>query len=289
MSELAVHGSTVKRHVPLVVRLALPVSGSFRQAGWGFVLVGSVVCAFFVSMTELPWRSFDAQMEGVVRAVERTSSSQNERRIFAVEVQYPPALEAEASSPSAPPSRLVTSYTSDPPEVGTRVTVEYDSSNPDTARMQGARSRPFSSWVLFVLALPAFGLVFALAQVGDALRTLRLLSRGYLTRARFAGKRAGNLSVNDVPQSRMRFTFIDHHGVEVPFEVKTFKPEKLEDDRQELALYDPRQSRNATTIDQLPGKLEILEDRVVAHRALGALLILPFLSAVSMIIAFLVA
>lgn len=282
------HGTTVKRHVPLMVRLALPVSGSFRQGGWAFVLFGSVFCAFFLPMIERPWSSFDAQMEGVVRKVERTNSSQNDRRIFEVEVQYPPATEAEAS-PSSTPSRLVSSYTTDPPEVGALVTVEYDSSDPDDARLRGARSRPFSSWVLFVLLFPAIGLVFALAQVGDALHTLHLLSRGYLTRARLAGKSAGNLSVNDVPQSRMRFTFVDHHGVEVPFEVKTFKPQKLEDDREELALYDPRQSRRATTIDQLPGELEVLEDRVVAHGFLGALLILPFLAVTAMVIAFLVA
>lgn len=282
MSEPFVPGSPVKRHVPLMLRLALPVSGAFRQGGWAFVVFGSVFCAIFLPLIENPLRSYDAQMDGVVRAVERTSSTQNDRRIFAVEVQYPPATEAEAT-PSSPTSRLTTSYTADPPEVGALVTVEYDSSDPDSARMRGARSSHFSSWVLFVLMFPAIGLVFALAQTGDALRTLGLLSRGYLTRARFADKRAGNLSVNDVPQSRMRFTFVDHHGVEVPFEVKTFKPELLEDDREEPALYDPRQSRFATTIDHLPGKLEVRDDRVIAHASLGKLLILPFLGVAGLV------
>jgi Protein of unknown function (DUF3592) len=264
----------IRRRVPLVVRLALPVSGTFRQLSWLFVVIGSAFSALFLSMTERPFRSFDAFTEGEVLKVERTNSSQNDEYIYAVEVQY--------HADGAPGGPLkVTSFTTEPPEVGARITVEYDSSDPSDARMQGARTHRFSSWVSFVAALPIMGLLFALLQLGDALRAVRLLARGSLTKARLTGKGEGNLRLNEVPQSVMRFVFLDEHGVEVPFEVKTFKPKLLEDDREELALYDPRRPRQAMTVDQLPGKLEVQDDRVIAHAALAHLLILPLLGVAS--------
>ncbi len=268
------HG-LVRRHVPLMVRLAFLVSGKFRQGSWAFVLLSSSFSAAVLSMTELPFRSFDAVTEGEVLQVERTNVSEDELPIYAVAVLYYPG------EGGAVRARKVTSFTAEPPQVGARVAVEYDSSDPAGGCMQGARSRRLSSGALLVVIFPFLALVFTQLKLGEARRVLRLLARGRLTRARLTGKGEGNVRVNNTPQSVMHFVFLDEHGDEVPFEVKTFKPERLEDDREEPTLYDPRRPRQAMTVDQLPGELEVQDGRVLAHGFLGHLLVMPLLAVAS--------
>jgi hypothetical protein len=254
--------------------MALLTSGMIRQLGWVFVLFGAGFSAGFLPFVDLRWRGYDAVGEGEVVDVERTSATENDERIFKITVAH------EAATPSRHERRryLFRSYTVTPPEVGERVTVEYESADPAEARMRGARARPFGAWAALVVMIPLVGLLFALHRVREGARLIGLLRRGRPVRARLVAKGRGSDEINDVPESLMRFTFLDEEGGERRFEVRTFAPERLEDEATELAIYDPSRPALATAIDALPGRLELHDDRVVARGRLWHLQILPALS-----------
>ncbi len=52
----------------------------------------------------------------------------------------------------------------------------------------------------------------------------------------------------------MTFSFFDKNGNRHVASIKTWEPEKLEDDENEAILYDPLDPSNAAAIDTLPGK-----------------------------------
>jgi hypothetical protein len=169
-----------------------------------------------------------------------------------------------------------------PPDRGERVSVDYEAAAPEEARIRGARANRFGPWVLALVMIPGFGLLFALYRVGEGARTVGLLRRGRATRARLVDRRPGSDEIDEQSEARMRLVFRDDDGVERSFEVRTFSPERLEDDATELAVYDPRQPAHATTIDHLPGKLELRDDRVVPHQRLWHLFLLPALGLVAL-------
>jgi hypothetical protein len=142
---------------------------------------------------------------------------------------------------------------------------------------QPSHGYQFSAWSLaWLMILFAMGF-FALLRIREMQRRVRLLARGRLVRAKLVDHRVDH-SAKNAPRSQMAFTFVDGQGKKRSFEVSTDEPSSLMDDAGELALYDPNRPSSATTIDHLPGKLEVRRDRVIAHASLGALLIAPSLA-----------
>lgn len=267
------------RSVPWRVRLALLTSGKIRQLGWVFVLFGASFSAAFLPFVDLRWRGYDATAEGEVLKVWRTSSTQNDQHIYAVVVAH----EAASASTPAPRRYLSRSYTVTPPAVGERVAVEYESANPAEARMRGARTRRFGPVGSLVLLFPLLGLLFALHRARGGLGHLRLLRRGRLTTARVVAVHRGDDDGDGESETLVRLAFRDDEGVERSFEVHTFSPQLLGDDVVERALYDPARPGHATALDTLPGKLEVLDDRVVPRARLWHLQLLPGLSLVALV------
>lgn len=255
------------RAVPWTVRMAMLTYGAIRQFGWGFAALGWLFGGVFLHFTALPFGGYDAHATGEVVAVAATRSSVNEESVHEVVVRFRGGEPERASQ--------VTSYTTAPPGVGEHVDVEYEWDDPRQGRMTGAHDRRFPPTLLLVLLLPLIGTMVAMLRLGEGLRVVRLLRRGRAVKAKVIARGRGNQQVNKVYDTKLTFQFVDHQGAERTFDVSTFSPEVLEDEAEELALYDPARPQQAVTLDHLPGGLKIHGDRVEATRPVGTLLILP--------------
>lgn len=260
--------------------MALLTFGKIRQLGWVFVFFGAAFAVGLLPYVEPPWRSYDAVGEGEVLEVARSSSTENDEPVYWVIAAH------EAPAPDGPSRQryLLRSYTLTPPVVGERVTVEYQSADPSDARVRGGRTRPMSSVALLVLLFPCLALLFALRGVRQRAGVLHLLRHGRLIVAKPIAIQRGDLDGDGESESVVRLAFRDAEGAERTFEVHTFSPELLTD-AAELALYDPEQPRHATALDALPGKLEVLEDRVVSRARLWHLQIAPILALAAVVAA----
>lgn len=216
------------------------------------------------------WHHYDAVAEGTVLAVERTSSSENDQDIFAVDVEYRPAAGDGAA-------RTIRSYTVEPPQVGARVEVDYEAANPDEACLRGGRAAPFGKWVALFLLMPAVGLIFCFVGVRADLRYLQILRTGLQTTAVFLSARK---EVSDEGESatEVRLRFVDELGREQILAHHTFKPERLRDDHREIIFYDSGDPARAVALDYLPGRLELRGDTFVARQRVWPLFLAPLLA-----------
>lgn len=227
-------------------------------------------CALFLRSADMRWHHYDAVAEGTVLTVERTSSSENDQDIFAVDVEYRPAAGDGAA-------RTIRSYTVEPPQVGARVEVDYEAANPDEACLRGGRAAPFGKWVALFLLMPAVGLIFCFVGVRADLRYLRVLRDGRQTTATFVSARK-EVSDDGESATEVRLRFTDELGREHFLHHHTFKPERLRDDLREIIFYDVEAPARAVALDYLPGRLELRGDSFVARQRVWPLFLAPLLA-----------
>lgn len=163
-------------------------------------------------------------------------------------------------------------------EVNGHYDVAYVSREPDYAelRVAGLRSR-YSSLGFDLFMIGAFALVGLLVCVADALaarRDLRLLRRGRETTAVLVDKRSEE--IGDGVVTMLTFEYEANGKVE-RFQ---FQPggstARLEDDRDEPIVYDPKSPSRFTPLDDLPGHPEISEGQLRARKHLIAhLFVIP--------------
>lgn len=259
--------------------MALMTFGIVRQFGWAFTAFSLGFCAVFLAHADLRLRGYDAVAEGRVSNVERTSSTENDEPIYAVDVEF----RAGESTEERARVRTVRSYTTSRVQQYETVIVDYEAEDPSEARMRGARARRFSPLVAAVVLLPLVGLFFATFRVKESLRILRLLRHGRQTTAVLVGKHKPPDDGDGESETTVTLQFTDEDGEVRAFEVRTFAPGPLEDDAREIIFYDPRNPTRATALDHLPGKLEVRDDAIVARAAVWPLLISPVLAALGVV------
>ena len=91
-------------------------------------------------------------------------------------------------------------------------------------------------------------------------RSLRLLARGRTARGRLVEEQQALGKVNNRRVFALTFAFETEHGEQHRTTARTHRPELLEDQAEELLLYDPRAPARATLLDHLPGKPKVGDD-----------------------------
>ena len=142
------------------MRLALSRLFSVPKArlGWIFIIVGTF--AWFLFGRNADWKSINfyraelRQSNGIVTSVSETGftsgSEMSPNNIYEVRFTFDGPDKHEKSGTSW------TDHT--PPKRGAKIQVEYNSSNPDIARIKNMRSGLLPLWASATLAFPFFGI-----------------------------------------------------------------------------------------------------------------------------------
>jgi hypothetical protein len=241
------------RTVPLCTWITVLFGGALQQIGWfllGFGMIFFYVFGLEADLSGLWMRLVDArQATGVVTSIEDTNASENESPVFAVNYRFVAANGTKVES-----TAYSTGYY---PDVGQRVSVEYLHSNPEVSRVEGMRRTTFGPAAIIVVIFPLVGAGLAFFGLFEGIRASRLLGIGRLAFGKLTSAVGTNTTVNNRQVVAMTLSFRAHDGAEYEVTSKTSEPEKLDDQAEELILYDPDDPTRGAALDALPGKLQI--------------------------------
>jgi hypothetical protein len=263
------------RSVPTSIRRKLLFGGAINQMGWLFFGLGWIFFWFMALNSEIwSYVLFSGETghtAGIVTAVQRTSSSENKRHIYALDYAYSVAgIEHRG-----------TSYTVDPSHgVGAVVDVEYRESRPQLSRIRGMRRYRFSAWVIVCTVFPLVGLGFVARGVWRGRRDIDVLVHGRAAMGVLVAKEPTGVEVNDQPMYALTFRFRSDDGVEHRGVVTALHTIPIEDEPEERLLYDPRHPERIVVMDNLPGAAGIdAQGRLTGGDTGAHLLIAPALAA----------
>ena len=225
---------------------AVPLFGLF------FGLFGSLFVAIF-----FPWRIVDdillnaagrTTTEATVTARTETNMKENERRVHRYEFTYTPE--------DGVPRTGVCYETGGSSDAGSRVPVQYLSSDPSVARIKGCRLSKFGWGGGFVIIFPLVGFGIAFFSIRSRARLASLLSRGRFSSGRIESVESTNVSVNNQRRYRVTVSFKDDfadrttsyyaYGDQV-----ALAEEKREKQSSVGILYDPANPDRVFLVDQL--------------------------------------
>jgi len=241
------------RAVPLCTWVTVLFGGVLQQIGWFFLGFGMIFFYVFgleADLSGLWMRLMDTrQATGVVTSIEDTNASENESPVYAVHYRY-----VAANGTKVEETAYSTGYY---PDAGQRVTVEYLRSNPEVSRVEGMRRTTFGPAAIFVVIFPLVGASLAFFGLLEGIRVSRLLRIGRLAFGKLTAVAGTNTTINSRQVMAMTLAFRAHDGATYDVTSKTNLPENLDDQAEELILYDPDDPTRGAALDALPGKLQI--------------------------------
>lgn len=244
------------RSVPFLLRWVLLLNAP--QTGFGFAFLG-ISLGILVALTspaevvqDLLTR-FDIELaEGAVVSTHNTEMKFNEQPVWRVT--------AEVSTDDGPPLTVV-SYTVDtPPATGDRVPVRRSRQLPSMAVISGMTTAKVPSFVvLWIGVFVVMGMVSVVLRVRRGWELVQLLATGEQAKGRLVSMEETKQRVGNRQVQLLCFHFDDAQGDTWPTEVRTIRPERLEDEATEQVLYLPERPMVSTVVDHLPSWLELGE------------------------------
>jgi len=247
-------------------------------AGFGMVFVWVFVPAVGIT-TLFAFRGELETAKGVVDRREKTHYSvggddhSDGTPVYAIHYTFADADENPHSG--------VSYSTGGGPSQGSRVTIEYRASEPETSRVRGLRAAPFGPWASFVVIFPIVGVGMLLTGLLRGRRGVRLLKHGHAALGTLQHKEPTNTTINNRRVFKLTFAFKADDGQEYEAIAKSNMPEKLEDEEQELLMYDPAAPQRAVMMDELPGSPRFDEFGQIRPSSMGAsvrVLLIPLAS-----------
>lgn len=236
------------RELPLLLKMQVISGGVIGFVGFGFLIFSIffiVVMGHFAAFNDFYISSNSPVTEGIVTFTEETSASVNEQSVIKYHFKFTTEKTGRISGYSYSEKE---SYAE-----GQTVTIQYNRNNPHIAVIKGTRTGEMPVWILLIMA-PFFliGLIFSYFAIKGGLRHLDLLANGVVTKGKYLRRESTNMSVNKRPVYKMFFSFKTPDGRSFEMFSKTYQPERLTDDAEELLVYDPSTPQNAVAVDSLP-------------------------------------
>ncbi|MGD8453005.1 MAG: DUF3592 domain-containing protein [Phycisphaerae bacterium] len=268
------------RAVPLLVRGRVLCGGFANQFGWLFLGFGLVFVWIFVGFGDVSsifiFRGELDTAMGHVTHGEKTSFSEGGDEnndgtpIYAIHYTFTDEDDRTYDGVSYATGREL--------DAGANVTIEFPAGSPETSRIRGMRRAPFGALVLITWVFPLVGAIFVVAGLRKGVRGGYLLRNGRLAHGRLLDKKTTNTRINNRMVYKLTFAFEADDGVTYEAIARSHEPEKLEDEADELLLYDPLRPEKAVLLDNLPGQPrfdEFGQIRTGSVRAALRVLILP--------------
>ena len=241
------------RGVPACVRLTVLFGGALQQIGW--LLLGFGMIFFYAFTLQADWSgpmfSFmdTERATGTVVSVEDTNALENDSPVYAIRYRFVAAdgtrVESQAYS---------TGYY---PDAGQRLAVTYLRSQPEVARVEGMRRTTFGPGAAIAGIFPLIGAVMVFFGLREGLKGNRLLGSGRLAFAKLMSAVPTNTTINNRQVMAVTFSFRAQDGATYEVTSKTNQPERLDDQSEELVLFDPNDPSYGTALDGMPGSLSI--------------------------------
>lgn len=267
----AASAQAASRNVPIAAGISVLLGGFMTQFGAAFFSFGMIFCWVFIGMADIPGTirmlGKTSLASGVVTRVEQTSSKENNSRVYHVEYMF---------TDQAGVSRTGESYSAySVPKVGQPVDVEFAEGDPATNRIAGMRRAEMPIFVVFVVIFPIVGAAVGIAGIRAGRRRLRMLYVGRMARGKLVAKEPTNTKINKQTVYKLTFEFTTPDGRTGRVSDKTHETARLEDEAEELLLYNPDNLEEGAAIDALPGGVKMNDaGEITQYSAPRALLLM---------------
>lgn len=237
------------RPVPLQVACAT-LLGLTGTIGGIFLLSGLAMIALFGFGPDLAAEvrlavADKSTIQGTVTEVVATGSSENDMTIYEVGFTFY-TLEGQTFTGQ--------SYTTQSSwSVEDRVTIEYITSDPAIARIEGTRAGLMPFWAyLMLLTFPATGAGMFFWSTLKGWQRVMLLRYDETASARIISQSATNMSINDVPVMEYAYEFRTAEGETCTGSSRALPSEHIGDEAEEPVLYLPTDPYQSVLVDTLP-------------------------------------
>lgn len=231
------------REIPFLMKTQLIFGQFLSYFGLFFFAFGFIFVLVFLTQADFQSFRFDNHpptVKGVVTHIERTSSSENGKNIYAY--YYKCSLGEGVSYESYVDIKE-----------GAQVDIEYISSNPKIHRIKGMRTKPFGMVILFVLIFPLVGAFLAFIGIKKGLKAVHILEYGEIGYGKYLRSEPTNVRINKQPQYKMFFEFQSKDGKTHQAVATTHLTHKLTDEQFEQLFYLPDNPDKNFLIDEFSG------------------------------------
>lgn len=239
------------RHLSILSQLGILLGGISGVFGWVFFIFGSIFLWVFGYNSEAkfifePPLSQWETATGVIMAGEPTNSSVNEQQVWEYQFQVFTEDNSFSGNSYTRGNRL---------QEGQEVEVLYLPDDLEKAHIKGTTRAPFPVWTALVVGIfPLIGLCFIIFNIRNNTHFLRLLLNGQFTRGtkQSAVQTGGMMTINGREYPEYKFQFDFNVGTTChTVTCKTYYPYKLEDEKEEIILYNPANPSDAVVYDSI--------------------------------------
>jgi hypothetical protein len=243
---------------PVPLRLACrAVLGLTGGLGAVFLLFGMVFVWIFAGdfdpVSDIQLALSKETTQGVITRVSATNTNENDVTVYRYEFSFRARDEGSYTGASY---RAGSTWSAEE-----RVTIEYVPSDPDIARIQGARRATMPVWAaVLVFIFPAIGAVFFISSTLRGAKQVRLLRHGELAGADIISQHPTGTSINDVPVMAYVYEFPASDGESYLGQSRALPTGRVGDEAKEPVLYLPWNPRKSTLVDTLPTRFPLQVD-----------------------------
>ncbi|MGL6225577.1 MAG: hypothetical protein ACRC10_03010 [Thermoguttaceae bacterium] len=225
--------------------------------GWFFACFGMIFCIVFIplcmpSAQDLFTRNYKSVGKGTVTHVVDTKVTANKVPVYQFQFQWVSG-DNQAKTGTC-------YFRGEQFKVGDEVEVEQSG---DKYRIVGSTLTTLGAFgfifAVFPLVFPVVGLSFVLTGTVHGMKTMLLLTKGALGRARFLEMTDSGVRVNNRRLMKLHYRFAASDGQVYDAYAKAVNTKKLTDDPVELLLYDETNPKRSVLLDSLPGKIKFDE------------------------------
>jgi hypothetical protein len=224
------------RQVDIFTMATILFGGFTQQFGWVFFTLGSLFAWVFVPASEarfwLEPKTGWLEAPAAITSFQATNASVNDQTVY----WYTYSFDVNGQIYTGKSYSMGKPY-----EVGDEAIVKYRGNAPEVSHIQGANRAIFPSFVLFVLIFPLAGLGMIIGSLRYNLRAIRLLQIGAFTRGKMVGKEdtGSYIQINNTTYPVYKYYFeFSTGGRAFTANCKTHQSWKVEDEEQEIILYD---------------------------------------------------
>lgn len=269
----AAFAQAASRSVPIAAGISVLLGGFMTQFGAAFFSFGMIFCWVFIGMADIPgtirFMGETATASGVVTRVTATSAKENEARVQEIEYRFTDGAGATHTGVSYSAYNV--------PHAGTTVRVEYLHGDPTVSRIEGMRRSEMPIFVIFVVIFPVVGALIGIAGIRAGRRRLRMLYVGRMARGKLVAKEPTNTKINNQTVYKLTFEFTTPDGRVGRVSDKTHETARLEDEAEELLLYNPDNLEEGAAIDALPGGVKMNDAGEITQYSFARALLLMLL------------
>lgn len=241
------HSFDIPRQLPLSIKISLIMGNVFFVIGIIFFLVGTLSLVVFSLMLDFNSFGFGDNLQktsGEILFVESTGSRENKVLIYKFGYRYV-VDEKSFNGVSFQTGQGML-------KPGDIATIEYEKAQPGLSRIEGMRMNEFPFWVIwFLFIFPTIGLIFLLVAILGGIKNIRLITYGILTKGKVTGKEPTNTRINNKRVYKVFFEFKTQEGAMIKTSVNTHHTHLLEDEPEEMLVYDGSNPEKAVLLDAL--------------------------------------